>query len=67
VHELHNNDKKPPRSVAEEWHQVAIERAKRIEELEEILEIALTDEEWDAESWGAWMGEAQIVLDRNCN
>lgn len=63
-HELHENDKKPARSVAAEWHQVAVDRAERIRELEEILRIALTDEDWDAESWGAWMGEAQIVLDR---
>lgn len=40
MHDLHDNDKKPARSIAAEWHQVAIERAKRIEELEaEVAEL----------------------------
>lgn len=34
MHKLHENDRQPPRSVAAEWHQVAIERAERIKELE---------------------------------
>lgn len=38
MHKLHENDKTPPRSVAEAWHQVAMERAKRIRELEKALD-----------------------------
>ncbi len=34
MHDLVEEDKKPPRSIAAEWHQVAIERAERIRELE---------------------------------